>query len=409
MSAVEKSPGIFYGWFVVTAAFALTIVLGATNWSFGVFFKPLMNEFGWSRTVVSSSYTAFLIGVALSAVIMGRLADRYSPRAVLLACAVLAGLGTALSSQIQDINQLRFFLFLAGLGIGANWTVPATSIQRWFYGRKRAGLALGIVASGVGVGALIFAPVINYLILGYGWRNAYLIIGIIFFSLMVASSLVIRRSPAVTGTVSEEEAGVTKSVSTQDWTTGRAVATPSFLAITFIISIGVMSFYVVSVHLIPHATDVGISSTTSATAIGLMGGFSIPGRIMGGLISDRVGWQKILALAAFGMGLSMLWLIFLKTTWMLYAFVFSYGIFQGSRVPPQAGIFGDFFGMRALGALIGITFAISVFIGAFAPYIAGFIFDTTGSYFWAFIIVMVLLFVAGLVATMIKKPLITLK
>lgn len=404
MSEEADSSRVFYGWFVVAACFAFTMVLGATNWSFGVFFKPLENEFGWSRTVVSSSYTVFLFGVALSAVIMGRLADRYNPRLILFICALLAGFGTSLSSQIQSINQLRLFLFIAGLGIGANWSVPAAIIQRWFYRRQRAGLALGIAAAGVGMGALIFAPVINHLILIYGWRDAYLIVGIIFFGIMAASALVVRRSPVETKVLSEKEADVTRVISDGDWTLGKAVVTPSFLAITFIITIGVMSFYVISVHLIPYAIDVGISPTASAAAVGLMGGFSVPGRIMGGVLSDRLGWQRILALAAFGMGVSVLWLIFLDATWMLYGFVFCYGLFQGSRVPAQVGIFGDFFGLRSLGALIGITFAISTFIGAFAPYLAGFIFDTTGSYFWAFIMVMAALVMAGLVAMVTRKP-----
>ena len=172
MSKETKNPTIFYGWFVVAACFAVTLSLGETFWTFGVFFKPLEDGFGWSRALVSSGYTAFLLGYTISVVTAGRLADRYNPRPIILASALLSGLGISLCSQTQSINQLRFFLFIAGLGAGASWSVPTSVVQRWFYKEKRAGLALSIVSAGVGVGALIFAPLINYLILNYGWRNA---------------------------------------------------------------------------------------------------------------------------------------------------------------------------------------------------------------------------------------------
>jgi MFS family permease len=131
--------------------------------------------------------------------------------------------------------------------------------------------------------------------------------------------------------------------------------------------------------------------------------------MVSGFISDRIGWQKVLVFSFFGMALSMIWLLFLEATWMLYCFVLFYGIFQGARAPAQVGILGEFFGMRSLGELIGITSAASMLLAALAPSMAGFVFDTTGSYSVAFIIVMAFLFTAGLVATMMREPPITSK
>jgi MFS family permease len=79
----EKSPKIFYGWFIVAACFIATFTCGEAVWSFGVFFKPMEKEFGWSRALISSGYTGFLFGYAISAMATGRLADRYSPRPIL--------------------------------------------------------------------------------------------------------------------------------------------------------------------------------------------------------------------------------------------------------------------------------------------------------------------------------------
>ena len=404
MSKEAKSPRIFYGWFVVAACFATTLTMGETFYSFGVFFKPLQNEFNWSRALTSSGYTAFLIGYAISAITAGRLADRHSPRPILLVSALLAGLGISLCGQVQSIDQLRFFFFVAGLGAGATWSIPSTTVQRWFHGRRRAGMALAIVMCGVAVGAMIFAPLINHLILSYGLRHAFVIVGVISFLIVGISSVIIRRSPMDAKTASVGRESALETATTPRWTTRRAAATPAFWSIAYAVCAVIMAFNAVSVHFVAHATDVGISPTAAAAALGLWGGSSLLGRIISGPMADKIGWQKTLVLSLYGMGLSVIWLLFLIDIWMLYCFVFFCGISHGLSAPARPGILGQFFGMRALGELIGITGAMAGLVSAFAPYMAGLIFDRTGSYFVAFIIVMAFVLGAGCSVTIMKTP-----
>ena len=146
-------PRLDRGWLIVGACFCLTLTLGETFWTFGVFFKPLQQEFGWSRAAVSSIFTAFLLGYAISVIASGRLIDRYSPKPLLLGSALLIVSGLCCCSVGTSLNHFRIFLFVVGLGSGATWSAPTSIVQRWFYGSKKAGLALGIVASGVGLGA----------------------------------------------------------------------------------------------------------------------------------------------------------------------------------------------------------------------------------------------------------------
>ena len=400
----EKSPKIFYGWFIVAACFIATFTCGEAMWSFGVFFKPIEKEFGWSRVLISSGYTGFLFGYAISAMAAGRIADRYSPRPILFFGACLAGLGVSLCSLVQSINQLRFFLLIGGLGAGGTFPVPTSLVQRWFYKKPQAGLALGIVVAGVGAGALVFTPLVNYLILISGWRNSYLIIGILFFCTIGLSSLIIKRSPAETTIILEGAEGIPHPVRSQSFTTAQILLSSSFAGITFIHCSVAFAFHTVSVHLVPYAMDIGVTPTISAVALGLLGGFSVPGRIISGIIVDRVGWQKIMIISLFGLALLILLLSILKAAWMLYFFVLFYGICHGSRIAAHLGILGEFFGMNSLGEIIGTITAIAVFTGAFAPYLAGFIFDSTGSYFIAFMIVMMLLLGGGIIATVIRKP-----
>lgn len=404
MPEEKNNPGLFYGWFAMAACFAVMLTQGGTMWTFGVFLKPIARNFYWSRAQASSGYTAFLIGYVISVITTGRLADRYNPGPILFVSAILTGVGFSLCSQVHTLNRLRMYLFIGGLGSGANWSVPTSIVQRWFFTRERAGLALGITVSGVGVGALIFALLANYLVSSYGWRDTYLIFGIIFFAIMAASSFVVKAAPGETSALSDGSGAALNRPGFQRRARRGVPMTFSFAGITFSHCIVVAAFQIIAAHLVPYATDIGIPSTASAAAIGLMGGFSIPGRIISGHLSERIQWQRILAFSHFGMGLFTLLLLFLQTTWMLYCFALFYGLCHGSRVSAYLGILGDFFGMGSLGELIGITMAAGIFTGAFAPYLAGFLFDITGSYLAVFTIMMVFLLGGGIIASVISKP-----
>ncbi len=398
MNAEEKKTGFFYGWVVVFACFLATLTLGETFWCFNVFFRPLEDEFGWSRAVTGSAYTCFLIGHAISLIIGGRLGDRFSPRPILLGTAVISGTAIALASLTDNVNELRLFLFIAGLGAGPMWSVATSTIVRWFSGHPRADFALAVTTTGVGAGAIIFAPMINYFIDHYGWRDAFLYVGIIMGIIVLASAILVRRPPGVGAPAgSPPDALAAPSAPARRWLPERAVIGP-FVTVTIIITVAIFSFQAVNSHLAIRATDAGISDATAAFAVGLMGGFSIPGRLISGFVSRVVGWRRTLALAVLGMALSVPWLLFLNGAWMLYAFVFCYGLCHGLRVPAQIGTLAQSFGLASLGQLVGISTAIGQLVGATAPSVMGFIFDRTDSYNAGFYILMAILAVTGLTA-----------
>jgi MFS family permease len=387
----------------VGACFLLTLTLGETFWSFGVFFKPLQQEFDWSRAVVSSIFTAFLLGYAISVIASGRLVDRYNPKPLLLASALLIVSGLCLCSVGTTIRDFRLFLFIVGLGSGATWAVPNATVQRWFYGRKGAGLALGIVTSGVGVGALVFAPLINFLILNYGWRTTFLTLGILFGSVVVVATLVLRPAPPFLLVMSKGPERTVLRDKVQVPVGNRWYASWAFAAFLFVSVVGVFTFQIITTHMVAHATDAGISPSAAAAALGLMGGFSVPGRVLSGLFSARLGWHRLLSLAYFGTGASMVCLWLLKDIWMLHLFAFFYGVFHGVRISAQVGVLPEIFGIRSLGELIGISAAASQLISALSPYAAGALFDATGSYSLAFLSIVLMLAAGGVVAGFLKR------
>jgi MFS family permease len=251
---------------------------------------------------------------------------------------------------------------------------------------------------------LLFALLADYLISGRGWRDAYLTVGIIFFAIMAASAFVVKKAPVDTRALPNGSGKTPNKPEVLRRERRQNLMSLPFAGITICHCMVVVAFQTIAAHLVPYATDIGIPSTASAAAMGLMGGFSIPGRIIGGHFSERIPWQRILAFSHVGMGLSMLLLLFLQGPWMLYCFVLFYGLCHGSRVSAYLGILGDFFGMGSLGELIGITMAAGMFTGAFAPYLAGFLFDLTQSYRAVFTMLAVFLVASGIIASVLKKP-----
>lgn len=396
------SSRLHYGWVIVAASFGITMIMGETFWSFGIFLKPLAEEFGWSRALFSTGYAAFMVAYAVSSFVMGRLADRYGPRYVLLASGIMVGGGLALSSLITNINQMRLFFALVGLGAGANWTVPTSTVMRWF--TKRQGFALGIVTAGVGVGALVFAPLINFLIEHYSWRQAFLIIGILSFGIVLLCLLFLEASPQKMGIAPYGEPGKEAPPARNRWTTGEALHTFPFWGIISLGCIGALVFNGLSVHLVAYAIDTGISPSAAAAAQGLIGGFSILGRVGGGVFAEKKGWGIELVIAFTGMAMAVAWLFFLRNLMVLYLFALVFGACHGTRMIANTGSIGAFFGTRSAGELIGILNAFGTLVGALGPVLAGLIFDHSGSYSMALSAFIFLCLVATALAFQLHPP-----
>lgn len=395
--------GIFYGWFVLAACFAANFTLGEAFWSFGVYVRPLEQDFGWSRALTSSVYSISILGYALSAFFFGRLADKHGPRWVLFASGLLAAAGMILCGFSNNIWQLRLFFLIVGVGAGATFSVPTAVIQRWF--NKYRGLTLGIVTSGVGVGAIVFAPMTSWLIGILGWRNSFFITGVIYGVIITASSLIIIASPDKKGLRPygvQETSSESKVVTS--WTSGAAIKTRAYLTLATVYSLALISSQIFQVHLVSYAIDHQVSETAAATALGLIGGFSVLGRLGAGLLSDKLGWQRSMAIAYFGCSLAVFALTGISEQWALYAFVAVYGICHGGRVPPLVGLIGHFFGTVALAELIGICTGIAMVFGATGPYVAGFLYDVSGNYAVPFTSAGFMLALGGILILLLKPP-----
>jgi len=163
-----KQNKIFYGWIVVIASGIALLSNGAAFYGFGVFFKPLQTEFGWSHSLTSLVQTLFYIAYGISQFLSGKLSDRYGPRPVFAGGSILLALGFILSGRVHSVGQIIPLYIVAGFGTGTIWSTSMATVQRWFVAKR--GLAVAIASSGVGLGILIFSPLLGYLISAHGWR-----------------------------------------------------------------------------------------------------------------------------------------------------------------------------------------------------------------------------------------------
>jgi MFS family permease len=392
--------GLFRGWVIAGACFIITLTLGETFWAFGIFFKPLEAEFHWSRAFLSTGYSSFLVAYAVSSWVMGKLNDQYGPRSVLLGAAFLACSGMVLAAHTEGINTLRLAFALLGLGAGATWSVPTATIQRWFV--RKQGFMIAFVTTGVGVGGIIFCPLINYLIYRFGWRNAFLVIGFLYLFMIGVPGMVMKHSPEEIGKRALGYGSQTRFESGLDYSTRQVLSKFSFFLICLLATLGSLSFYILTVHTVPYAIDKGISPSSAALTVGMIGGFTIPGRMIMGYLSEKVGWRWGLTIAFLASSFSMIWLLKLKEIWMLYTFVAFYGISHGLRMVAQLGIINAFFGKRSLAELIGISTGVAAGASALGPFVSGRIYDIYGSYFWVMVLLFIVLFGASLMTIFLK-------
>jgi Sugar phosphate permease len=391
----QNKQGFFYGWVVVICCFLATFCYGIF-YTFGVFFKPLQAEFGWSATVTSSVHSLHLFIGIFSTLLVGWATDKFGPRVTLACGGTLLGIGISLLSQVSDLWHFYLFYGIASLGVGALWTLPNATVMRWF--SKARGLTLGIVVAGIGAGALVYAPAANSLILSYGWRTTYIIIGVGTWILLMIAAGLIASSPEKKGlkpygieevtveSTNVEVSGDSKEWRTGEWTFREASKTRAFWLLAAIYFCTVLPIHMAIVHVVPFALSIGIGKTAAASALALIGGLSIAGRIGVGTAAQKIGFSRALIICA-GMCAAMFaWLQGVQSLWMLYLFAVIYGFFYGGKVPQVSGLIGYCFPGNSLATIFGTINAISMVGGVLGPLIGGFVWDTTGSYQIAFII-----------------------
>jgi len=410
-----KRPALFYGWIIVAASMVMLGMLAGIVYTFGIFFKSLVTEFGWSRTAISGVLTTYWICHAILAIPIGWISDRYGPRRLLLVCNLLGVSGLILITWVSSLWQIYLFYgVMVGCGFAGTFVLLTATTARWFL--RRRGLALGIVACGIGLGTMATAPLVERLIIWFDWRGAYFGLGMMSFATMVLPALLIYREPSVLGLLPYGQSPVILETETnnrtlrvgQDNNKGYSVKDIIRFEQYWIILAIYMLFFtcmqMAMTHLFNYATDLGILGTVAASFISVAGGSSIVGRLGIGMVSDHLGPKPAVGLCLSLSLISFVFSVFADAAWMFYVFAMIFGLTYGGLIPLMPGITSHFFGLKSLGFVVGATMAAASLGGAIGPLLGGVIFDYTGSYKAAFALAAGLS-LTGIVLTFLLRPL----
>lgn len=398
---------LFYGYVVVAACSLIQAVAWGVCNSFGVFFDPLLSEFGWLRATLSGAASlGFLVHGVLS-IAAGSLNDRCGPRLIMTGCGLFLGTGYLLMAGITEVWHLYLvYGVLVGVGLSGVDVVLLSTVARWF--RKRRGMMTGVIKMGTGVGMVVMPVLITRVIAGFGWRTAFAVLGGIILVAMTALSQLLVRDPGGKNQRIDNGAapvpGAGGRAPEEGLAFGQAVRTVQFRTVCAVYFIVLFCVFTIVMHVVQHAIDLGIPAPSAAGILSVIGGVSIAGRLVMGGAVDRIGEKTSLLVSLLLLLAALLWLQGTRRLWMFYVFAAVYGFAHGGFFTLSSPLVARLFGTRSHGLLFGLVIFSSTVGGALGPVAAGHLFDVTRSYdavFW----MLALLVVAGLALTAGLKPL----
>jgi predicted MFS family arabinose efflux permease len=378
---------LFYGWWLVFVT-ALSLFLGPTpmvGFSFGVFLKPLIQEFHASRGAVSLAFTLHATMVALSLPFAGRLIDRFGPRKIILTSACTAGL-VLLAVNFCSRNIWQLYLFYAAVGIASCGVAPVSYcdvISHWF--DRHRGRALGFMMAGLGTGALIMPSAAHYLITMIGWRMTFGFSGAVILLINVPLiALFLKEKPEQMGLQPDGGRSAFTQSNRPDTNLGMSLReawhTPTLWLLLCAFILVACSVSACLAHIAAVLVDHGLSMRTAAFATSVFGGGLLVGRVGSGYLLDRFFAPRVAAVifgcAATGMGL----LAIAGSEVLAIAAAFLIGLGLGAEVDVMAYLTSRYFGLRSFGAIYGFIFACFGLSAGLGAYLMGVGFDATGSY-----------------------------
>lgn len=384
-------PGVSQGWPLIAACWAVFFIGLATVWhANGIFLVQWERTFGWGRGLIAG---AFSLGGALSALatpLIGRVADRYPVHRLIVAGAMTMGIGLALLALIRAPWHLYLTYTLAYLGFTVMGHVPIGATLVRTFGARRA-LVIGIAHTGMGSGGIVLAPLIPLLIAGVGWRWTLVVAALLTAGLLTPLGLtVFRRVPSAPG-------GKT-GLGGQGHTLRDALGTRQFWLLAGAFVSANLALSGVGAHMVPFLADRGVSLQKGALAIALQAFAHVGGKLSFALLSERFQPRYPLA-GAYGLGgLAIALLVFVGTPWTAYLAAGFVGLAMSATTVFQPILAALYFGTLAVGAILGVLFAVTFSLASAGGAVAGLLYDATGTYHIPFLLFLGLLLVgSGLV------------
>ncbi len=367
-----------YGWVMVALGALMTCVAIGAMFSLAVFLRPITQATGWSTTAVSTAMTLNFLAMGAAGFGWGALSDRIGPRPVVLAGAVLLGLGLFLASRAQTPLQFQLaFGLLVGIAVGSFFSPMIAAVMGWV--SERRGLAVSLVSVGVGVAPMTMSPFAAWLITQMDWRSAQVVIAAVVWATLIPAALFVRRPPA--------EPAAQQASAAEGAAPRLRDAFASFpfvvLALTFFACCAAHAGPIF--HTVTYAMTCGLAPLAAVTIYSVEGLAGLGGRLALGVLADRLGVKRVLVAGLLIQAFAAATFIFASRLGEFYAVSATFGFAYGGVMPLYAVLAREYFGQRILGAVFGAAAMVSSLGMALGPALGGWIFDTFGRYTWMYV------------------------
>jgi MFS family permease len=387
------------GWLIIACVVLVNfIVMGPSIGTIGIFFAPLIKEFGWTREQVSIIATAFLLAMGIVHPFVGWLLDRVPARVPMGVGAAMSAVAFLLASRVHSLGALVACYVLLGMGVGASTILPGTIVAaNWF--EEQRGLAIGITIAGAGFGGCVLPPSVSHLILVYGWRATMVFIAMPMVVIALPIILfMIRTRPE--GETQEQHAAAVSGLEL-----GPALRSASFWFLVLMQLGFTVAFTGAYFHMVLYLIGTGFSPQAAAFVFGAAVLVSLPGYVVLGTLADWFGAKLVLACSLITQAVAMMVLLTLNgrhtNPALMLIFVVTYGLTVGSGTALGAVLLANSLGLRSFGSLSGIVGMIATAGSGVGPIIAGHIYDHTRSYTGAFELCSLLMLAAAVFGSLV--------
>lgn len=370
-----------YRWIIVAAGGVLGCVAIGGLFALPVFLRPIADDTHWSTTGISTAMTLAFVALAVGSIAWGYLSDRVGPRIVLLAGSLLLGSGLALASLAPSLLAFQLlFGVLVGFSAAAIFAPMMACVTGWFDTRRS--LAVSLVSAGMGMAPMTMSPLAAWLVQGHDWRTALQVIAALAAAIMVPVALLVRRPPAL---AQPATAAAPAAAHEPVLSRGQALRSAPFLVLVVTSFLSCATHSGPIFHTVSYAVTCGIPLMAAVSIYSLEGLAGMGGRLVFGLLGDRFGAARVLALALLAQAVVVLGYVYARQLGSFYAVAALFGFTYAGVMPLFAVIARENFPLRMMGTVIGGTTMASSLGMALGPVLGGLIYDTFTSYAWLFI------------------------
>jgi len=372
--------GSNYRWVIVAAGGLLGCVAIGGMFSLPVLLQPIAKDTGWSVAGISSAMTIGFIAMACASMFWGTLSDRFGPLPVVLTGSIVIASSLALASRATSLIEFQLlFGLLIGAATAAIFAPMMATVTGWF--DTRVSLAVSLVSAGMGMAPMTMSPMVAWLVSSHDWRTTMQILAVVVAAIMIPVSLLVRRPPALASTA----AAPVNAGPQPDMTLAQAIKSPQFIILLATNFFCCATHSGPIIHTVSYAISCGIPLIAAVSIYSVEGFAGLFGRIGFGLLGDRFGAKRVLAIGLLVQAFGALAYVFVRELAAFYAVAAVFGFIYAGVMPLYSVLVRENFPLRMLGTVIGGTAMAGSLGMATGPIAGGLIYDTFASYAWLYI------------------------